>query len=298
MIRPEQNGNTPLRQRPGTRQMDHDPTMRRRASGSHFRAAITLIELIYHNTARSVRKTHGNAILAILSAITQSLVLVGVFYAMFSILGLRGATIRGDFLLYIMSGVFLFFTHVKAATAVFQSEGPASPIMQHVPMTTAISIASSALAALYIQFLTVLLILGVYEAGWGAVHIHDPGGALMMLVLAWFSGVSVGLVFLALKPWAPGFATLANMLFSRVNMIASGKMFVANTLPGVMLSMFIWNPLFHIIDQARGFIFINYSPHSTSVLYPVWVSLGLLMIGLMGEFYTRRHASASWGARR
>jgi hypothetical protein len=24
----------------------------------------------------------------------------------------------------------------------------------------------------------------------------------------------------------------------------------------------------------------------------------LLMIGLMGEFYTRRHASLSWGARR
>lgn len=278
--------------------MEHEPSVRSDSPRSHWRAAFTILELIYHNTARSIRKGHGNAILAILSAITQSLILVGVFYAMFSVLGLRGATIRGDFLLYIMSGVFLFFTHVKAATAVFQSEGPASPIMQHVPMTTAISITSAALSALYTQVLTVFVILGVYHAGWGAVQIYDPGGAFAMLILSWFSGVAVGLVFLAVKPWAPGFAGLANTLFSRINMIASGKMFVANALPGFMVSMFIWNPLFHIIDQARGFIFINYSPHATSLMYPVWVSLGLLMIGLMGEFYTRRHASASWSARR
>jgi ABC-type polysaccharide/polyol phosphate export permease len=63
-----------------------------------------------------------------------------------------------------------------------------------------------------------------------------------------------------------------------------------------MLVMFDWNPLFHCIDQARGFVFINYNPHYSSVSYPVYVTIALIMIGLMGEFYTRRHASASWGA--
>lgn len=42
-------------------------------------------------------------------------------------------------------------------------------------------------------------------------------------------------------------------------MIASGKMFVANTLPNFMLAMFDWNPLLYTIDQARGFAFINYT---------------------------------------
>jgi hypothetical protein len=28
----------------------------------------------------------------------------------------------------------------------------------------------------------------------------------------------------------------------------------------------------------------------------LWCTLAFLMIGLMGEFYTRKHASASWGA--
>ena len=65
-----------------------------------------------------------------------------------------------------------------------------------------------------------------------------------------------------------------------------------------MLNMFDWNPLFHCIDQARSYIFINYFPHNSNWEYPLWVGLVLLMIGLMGEFYTRRHASLSWQARR
>jgi ABC-type polysaccharide/polyol phosphate export permease len=75
-------------------------------------------------------------------------------------------------------------------------------------------------------------------------------------------------------------------------------MFVANSLPFNILIMFSWNPLFHTIDQARGFIFINYSPHVSSLMYPLYLSLVLLMLGLLGEFYTRKHVSASWGAGR
>jgi len=119
-----------------------------------------------------------------------------------------------------------------------------------------------------------------------------------MFLLAWLSGVGVGLVFLAIKPWAPSVATIGSQIYSRANMIASGKMFVANMLPPSMLALFDWNPLFHAIDQGRGFIFVNYFPNNTSILYPLYVTAGLIMVGLMGEFYTRKHASLSWSARR
>ncbi|MGB7261148.1 MAG: ABC transporter permease, partial [Albidovulum sp.] len=55
---------------------------------------------------------------------------------------------------------------------------------------------------------------------------------------------------------------------------------------------------FHILDQARGFVFINYNPQKTSLEYPIYVTLALMMLGLMGEFYTRKHASLSWTAGR
>jgi ABC-type polysaccharide/polyol phosphate export permease len=90
---------------------------------------------------------------------------------------------------------------------------------------------------------------------------------------------------------------ILSMIFQRANMIASGKMFVANAAPTNIRNMFDWNPLFHTIDQARGFMFLNYAPRYTSIEYPIKVSLICILIGLMAEFYTRKYASASWQKR-
>ena len=261
-------------------------------------AALSMFELIYHSIVRSVRKTHNNAIIAIVMNMLQMVIFVGAFFLMFSILGLRGAAIRGDFLIYIMTGIFLFMTHTKTFAAVVGSEGPASPMMQHAPMNTIISIASAALGALYVQVLSLFMILFIYHVAFTPLEIEEPFGAFGMLMLGWFTGAGAGLVLLAIKPWFPTFVSIFSQIYQRANMIASGKMFVANSMPSFMLVMFDWNPLFHVIDQCRGYAFINYSPRYSSWEYAWWVGVALLTIGLMGEFYTRRHASISWDARR
>ncbi|MEL6799614.1 MAG: ABC transporter permease [Pseudomonadota bacterium] len=269
---------------------------RRELNGTLGSAGNTL-SLIFHNTVRTVRKTHGNAVAALLINILQIGLMVAIFYYMFTLLGLRKMAVRGDFLLYVMSGIFMFMVHVKAMNAVMTSESPTSPMMQHLPMNTIVSIVGEALGSLYIQVLAVFLILYVYHLGWGPIEIINPIGAFSMLLLSWFSGVAVGVVLLALKPWFPTVIPMIAQLYMRANMFASGKMFLANTLPAYMLPVFDWNPLFHTIDQARGFTFINYNPHFSSLTYPLYVALVLLVIGLMGEFFTRKNASLSWGAR-
>ena len=262
------------------------------------RTAFAMLELIYHSVVRDVRKSHRNAFLGLVMNMMQTVVFVLTFYAMFTLLGLRGSAVRGDFLLYIMSGIFLYMTHTKSMTAVLGSEGPASAMMQHAPMNTAIAISAAALSALYLQVLSMAVVLFVYHVAFTPIVIENPAGAMAMLLLSWFSGVGVGMIFLGIKPFAPDFVRIASSIYSRANMIASGKMFLANTLPSSMLVMFDWNPLFHTIDQARGFIFLHYNPHFSSPTYPLWVGIGLLMIGLMGEFYARKNASLSWSAAR
>ena len=269
-----------------------------RVSTSKIGSAANLAELIYHATVRQLRKTHGNAVIGLLMNMLQAMIFVAVFYVMFSILGLRSSAVRGDFLLYIMSGVFLFMTHTKSMSAIVGAEGPTSPMMQHAPMNTVVAITSTALASLYIQILSMFVILTLYYTLATPFVIAQPVGAMAMLLLAWISGVAVGLVFLALKPWFPGFVGVVSTIYMRANMVASGKMVLANTLPPKLLAMFSWNPLFHSIDQARGYVFINYNPHNSSIEYPVYLTLALIMIGLMGEFYTRTHASSSWSAGR
>ncbi len=260
-------------------------------------ATVNIAELIFHTVVRNVRKSHNNAFMAIFMNMLQTIIFVLAFYVMFSILGLRGQSIRGDFMVYLMSGIFLYMTHTKTLGAVVGSEGPASPMMQHAQMNTIISIASAAIGALYVQILSASAILFVYDVAFTPVSFDDPIGTFAMLLLAWFTGLALGLVLLALKPWFPTGVKIFTTIYQRANMIASGKMFVANSLPGYMLVMFDWNPLFHAIDQARGYAFINYNPHNSNWQYAFWVGVTFIMLGLMGEFYTRKHASLSWSAR-
>ena len=107
-----------------------------------------------------------------------------------------------------------------------------------------------------------------------------------MFLLSWFTGVAIGMVFLALTPWHLPHVKILLMVYRRVNMLASGKMFVANTLPSFMLAMFDWNPLFHCVDQARSMMFINYSPIHSNLPYLLKVALVAIILGLMLEFFT------------
>ncbi len=262
------------------------------------RSALGMLELIYHATVREVRKNHRNPLVGLMLSILQSVIFILTFYLLFQFLGMRGSAIRGDFLLYIMSGIFLFLCHTKAVGAVVGSEGPASPMMQHAPMNTAIAITAAALSVLYLQTLTLIVVLFLYHVIFTPIVIEDMPGAYAMVLVAWIAGVGVGMMFLALKPWMPEVSRIGASIYSRANMIASGKMFVANSLPSSMLVLFDWNPLFHAIDQARGFTFLHYNPHFTTWTYPLYISAALVMIGLMAEFYTRKRASISWNAGR
>ncbi len=264
------------------------------------RGAYKLMDLTFHNTVRSVRKGHRDALFAILTNILQTLVMVGAFYFFMSFFQKFGVSmaIRGDFLLYVMSGIFVFMVHIKALQSVASSDGPASAIMQHLPMTPTVSLLSAALSSLYTQILSVAVILLGYHLLWTPLEIHQPVGALAMVLLAWFSGVAVGVCFLAVKPWFPQTTATMQQVYVRFNMFASGKMFVANMMPATMTYFFSWNPLFHIIDQGRGYIFINYNPLKTNLEFPITISVILLIVGLIGESQTRKHVSLSWFATR
>jgi ABC-type polysaccharide/polyol phosphate export permease len=270
-------------------------TARRTSTGSLL---FNLLGVTYHASVRKVRKNHGNAILAIGMSLLQSVLFVAAFYLMFTVLGARTMAIRGDFMLYLLSGIFMYLVHIQALQAVMGSENSTSPMMQHAPMNTLVAILSSAISVLYIKTISLLVILFVLHTVIQPIEIHDWSGALMMYLLAWGSGCAIGLILMAFKPWAPDIVSIVQMVYVRANMIASGKMFVANTLPGFMLAMFDWNPLFHIIDQTRGFVFVNYFPHYSNWEYPLYATLGLVMLGMMAEFFTRKRASMSWDARR
>lgn len=272
--------------------------MRLKADVKSGRAApaATLFDLIFHGAVHNVRKSHGNAVIGLLLAVLQNVIMIGMFYLMFTVLGMRGSAIRGDYILYLMSGIFMFTTHNAATGAVMKAEGPTSPMMKHAPMNTIVAIAGSALSALYLQLFAAAIVLYFYHAIVNPLTIDQPVQTMGMVLLSWGTGVGIGMVFRAVNPWNPRAVGIVSGIYMRMNMITSGKMFVANAMPTALLAFFDWNPLFHTIDQGRGFIFLNYNPRYSSLEYPIIVMIICILIGLMGEFYTKMHASLSWGA--
>ncbi|MFT4014284.1 MAG: ABC transporter [Paracoccus sp. (in: a-proteobacteria)] len=256
-------------------------------------AGFTTLALIYHVTANNLRKGQRNAVVGLIMIIAQAIAMIAGFYLMFAVIGVRKSPIRGDFIVYIMSGIFMFLAHTRAIGAIAGAGGAANQMMKHGPMNTAVIMAAAALATLYQVTISSVVILAAYHYLVQPVHIEDPLGCYGMLLLAWFSGCCIGLIFLAFRPWWPQGAQVLTAFYQRINMIFSGKMFVANTLPVYMLHAFSWNPLFHIIDQTRGYAFINYSPRNSSLSYPIYCILALLMIGLMAEYVSRKSVSIS-----
>lgn len=252
---------------------------------------------MYHSTVRTIRNSEGNAVIGLIKSILQTLMMVVVFWIMLSLLGARAMAVRGDYFIYLLSGIFTFMCHIKTIQAVSGAQGPNSPLMMHTPMNSLVSIFSSAISVLYTQVLALLVLLLVYHTAVGTVQIDQPAKAAGMVFLAWYSGIGIGYVFLALRPWIPGIVAGVKPIYIRLNMFASGKMVVANSLPFSMLPIFTWNPLFHVIDQARGFIFINYVPHNSNWEYAFWLSTGLIVVGFIGEGYARQKLSVGWASK-
>jgi ABC-type polysaccharide/polyol phosphate export permease len=252
------------------------------------------LKLLYYTIVRDIRQSDGNALRGLLNEVLKTLMMVGVFYLMINILGMRGAVVRGNFVLFLMSGIFLFMTHNKAVKNISGSGSATNPMLKHAPVSTLLLIISSALSSLYIQILSMGIVLLIAHTLIEPIVFYNFKGFIFSLFVAWISGVSIGLLFLTLSPYAPSVITLVSTLYRRANMIFSGKMLLASTLPGFMLPMFTWNPLFHAIDQARGYTFINYNARVTNIEYPIILTFIFLVIGIMLEHWARKYVSESW----
>lgn len=252
-----------------------------------------LIDTLHHMTIREIRRQHQDALRGIAMNMVQIGVLVGGFYAMNVIMHQGVAPVRGDLLVYILTGVFLFQVHIQAVTAAMRAEVPSSPIMAHGGMTSMIGILAAGAASLYTQIASVAIIAGCYAIFWAPIDIDQPVRLIAIFLLSWLSGLSIGMILFAARVRSPGLASIVSQAYSRVNLLASGQMFVANTLPAFVLPWFTWNPLFHIIDQARGAAFLNYRSWLTTLDFPMAFCAVALGLGIIAEWWARRSSSYS-----
>lgn len=261
-------------------------------------AASATLELIYHCTVREVRKSSGSASLGLVIVLAQNVAMILVFYLIYTMIGgLRAVAIRGDFAVYLVTGIFFLMTHNRTLSSVMSSANATSALMQHAPMTPVVSVAAAALSVLYEQIMTGLIIYAAVHYWNGQFPVHQPLDVVVPFLLCWTTGIAVGLIFKGLAPFAPRLVKMLARIYRIANMFTSGKLVPANYMGAQLLGWFTWNPLLHCIDQARGAAFVNYFPRYTNLVYPFWFTVSFVLLGLMIDHWLRRNMSASWSKR-
>lgn len=94
-----------------------------RQTNTMRRSLFSMLEVTYHASVQKVRSSHHNAVWAIMISILQAGMFVGGFYLMFYFIGAREAKLRGDFMMYLLSGIYLYLCHIRAVAAVSAAKG-------------------------------------------------------------------------------------------------------------------------------------------------------------------------------
>lgn len=242
--------------------------------------AASFSHLVFTLTVRAIRAENRNPAMGILMSFSQPLFFGLFFWLMITVLGGRGAPIRADPITFIIVGFFLFIMHIRVVMDMGKALG--GGLLEHPHATPFLLICVKAFTIFYKQVMSAIILLALNYTIRGVYLMEDPLPFILAALLCWIGGVVIGTLFILVN-MSFSWGGILQTLYIRVCFITSGKMVVASQVPGAMRAVMDWNPLFHLIDQARGAVFLNYEATLTSMLYPTWVYLGLLPVCLIIE---------------
>lgn len=248
------------------------------------------VALISALTVRDLRTEHRNASLGILLSVAQPVAAGFIFYLFSEVMGLRPTPIRGDAATFLVLGFLMFFLHTRTVAAV--GGAIKKDMMNHQRATPFLFICVKAFALLYKSLFAVAILLVLNLLARDLWVMQDGLTFLTTMLAAWIGGVAVGTLMMALHFYV-SWAALVQTLYVRTMFFTSGVFFVANGPASGLRDFLGWNPLFHLLDQMRGAVFLNYTARTTDLGYAISVYLGLLLLGFLVEAHIRRTYSIS-----
>lgn len=250
--------------------------------------------LIWALTVRALREASGGAMLGVMRGILMAAAFCFAFYIFMTFFGLGGLTVRGDMMVFILIGVGFFFMMKFTMIAAMQAMQKSWNLSQHPHLSPVIFVYAESLAVLYNWTIAIMVIYLANGLVKGSFDLQDPIMFFPTFLLCWLIGVGVGMVLGFLLFYFSWFMMVKRILF-KLMFFTSGKFTNANLIPGDMLPIFLWNPLFHLIDQMRDAAFVNYTAHHTNMLYPLIVSFLFLVTGHILHDYMLRNRNIMTG---
>lgn len=249
-----------------------------------FKTTVTFQKL-FHYAVGLVRQESGSTSMGFLKALMESMFTFLIIMSIMLLLRGIGVKIRGEFGFFVLSGVALFMMHNKIISTLSQTTST-NQMLSILSISKGMMIVGSLLHVVYMQLAVTTIFYFALVIYYGYSPVQDWNMVIFCLLLTILWSIALSILFLSIMPLNPPIIKKITTLYRRIGMITSGKMIPGNLLAiiGKMGGLFIYNPLFHIIDQMRGGVFQHYVPGVSNLVFPIQTTCGVFTLSAIIYF--------------
>ncbi|MCC5824589.1 ABC transporter permease [Alkalimonas sp.] len=186
-----------------------------------------------------------------------------------------------DFIPYLIVGLMGFFIFRDAATRSMSAINANSGLFayrQLHPVDTVI--VRAALEGVLKTIVFMLLVVGAVFIGLNIVPM-DPLRVIIAWLTLWLLGLGFGLVFSIAVTLVQESEKIIRMMMFPLYFL-SGVIIPVQLMPHSVQQVLIYNPILHALESMRyGFFPAYRSIHGIELMYPMALSLGMILLGLM-----------------
>ncbi len=251
------------------------------AGPRRFPTARTVLALVLREMSTRYGRTPGGYAWAVLEPLGAILVLSTAFA-----LVLRTPALGTSFILFYATGYMPFSLYQVLSNTVARAVNFSKPLLKYPAVTWLDAVlARFLLNSLTGILVTILLLTGILAAIDNRTILDLPP-VVEAMALAMLLGLGMGVLNCALMGLFPIWEVIWSIT-TRPLFIASGVIFLYDTLPPLAKDVLWYNPLIHIIGLLRTGFYSTYPAAYVNHVYVLGVSLALLAMGLilMGRYH-------------
>lgn len=240
-----------------------------------FASARTVAALILREMSTRYGRTPGGY----LWGIVEPLAAIVILSVAFSLV-MRTPSLGTSFILFYATGYLPFNVYQTLANMISKAIGFSKPLLKY-PAVTWID---AVIARFLLNSLTSLLITALLLTGILAIidsrTVLDFPPIVTALALAMILGLGVGVLNCALSGLFPLWEMIWS-IFTRPLFLASGVLFLFDTMPPIARTILWYNPLIHVVGRMRTGFFPTYTAPYVNEVYVVAIALTCLALGLI-----------------
>lgn len=238
--------------------------------------AMRSLDVITALMAREVKTRYGGYALGYLWSFAGPLAWISLIFFSFRFFG-RIPPIHADVLSFIVSGVLPYVGFRYTISSVARTNSIYSSVSAVATVSRWQVFSALALTELFTTAAVFLMLLLAVYIGFDKFSIENPALTAICFFMAWAVGFSFGLFFDVLSAFSIHVLKLVPVLL-RPMFVVSGVFYTAQELPGFVLDVLEWNPLFHCIEGVRSGMFFGYHSPIFNPLLPLgFISLFLTL---------------------